>query len=301
MNKPRIVKGRVNNAVRGALSRALPTWREKVSIGVIATAILLFTGWYWRYGGSWKLDSQRDAQVANGWVTNCNGPQFSNFSHDDSAGPGPARPVFRITDQLVLAVPKGNRPSAGRIEREPHECRTLSDLPQVAYLYFVIWGKWSGSYNPKDVPLDGGKKQFLPDAVTVRIERETLGTSSIEDQSRIASVKEFYDNLLSKREIGGLTCGRHGIPPDPSRKGGLFCSGHRTPADPDTIAFRTFSYDTPFVLIDADYPSTHYGGIHVYWSVWTLDVANGPDIDQAVWKSLTDWNLVSESATLPGQ
>jgi hypothetical protein len=231
-------------------------------------------------------------ELANGWVTNCRGPQFSKFSRDGSVGPGPARPVFKIANQFVLAVPAGNWPSTERIERVPRACRSLSDLPEIPYLYFVIRGNWSGSYNPKDIPLDGGRKQFLPDVVTVRIERETLGTSSIEDQSRIASVKAFYDNLLSKQEIGGLTCGRNRIASDPNLKGGLFCSGHRTPADPDTIAFKTFSYDTPFVLIDANYASTRYGGIHVYWSVWTVDVAQGRDIDQAVWKSLTEWNLI---------
>src|ERR1700686_5503623 len=84
-------------------------------------------------------------KLANGWVTNCSDPEFSKFSQTSGAGPGPARPVFRINDQLVLAVPKNNGPSAGRIEREPRECRTISDLPKVPYLYFVIRGNWSGS------------------------------------------------------------------------------------------------------------------------------------------------------------
>jgi hypothetical protein len=35
MNKPRISMLRLNGVIRSALSRGLPTWREKLSVGVI--------------------------------------------------------------------------------------------------------------------------------------------------------------------------------------------------------------------------------------------------------------------------
>ena len=53
---------------------------------------------------------------------------------------------------------------------------------------------------------------------------------------------------------------------------------------------------TPFLLLQANYRSSHYGGIHVYWQVWTSDLAHGRDIDQAIWNSLTDWNLLDAPA-----
>jgi hypothetical protein len=238
----------------------------------------------------------QNPQLANGWVTNCSGPEFSKFSQTDGAGP--VRPVFRINDQLVLAVPKGNSPSAGRIEREPRVCRTISDLPRVPYLYFVIQGNWSGNYNPNDVPLDGGRKKFLPDIVTVRIERDLSGASTGDEQRKVEQIgSKFRNDLFDKQEIGGLTCGRTAMPPHPGYEGGLLCWGHLTSSDPDTLAFSAFAYEdmTPFVWIDAHRRSKHYGGIQVYWQVWTLDVAHGRDIDQAIWKKLTEWNLIEEN------
>jgi len=286
-----------------ALSRAMPTWREKVSVGVIAVAILLFAGWYWRYGGPGDSDPKKETQLANGWVTNCSGPEFSKFSPNRNAGPDPARPVFRLNDQLMLAVPTKNMPSAGRIDDEPRACRTSADLPNVPYLYFVIQGDWSGVYNPDDVPLSGGKKRFRPDAVTVRIELEPPSTLSADDQREIdrSVSKVWHEDLRDPHEIGGLTCGKMADAVRSLTLGGMLCSGHRSPSDPDEMRFHTHSYTmTPFLLLQADYGSSHYGGIHVYWQVWTLDLAHGRDIDQAIWKSLTEWNLVSEPPT-PGQ
>jgi hypothetical protein len=240
----------------------------------------------------------QNPQLANGWVTNCSGPEFSKFSQTSGAGPGPARPVFRINDQLVLAVPKNNGPSAGRIEREPRECRTISDLTKVPYLYFVIRGNWSGSYNAKDVPLEGGRKKFLPDAVTVRIERDPPDTSTIDEQRKDEQItRNLRNKLLDKQEIGGLTCGRNAMPPHPGYKGGLVCWDDRASSNADRFGFRTFAYEemTRFVWIDAHYRSRHYGGIQVYWDVWTLDLAHARDIDQAIWNSLTEWNLIEEN------
>jgi len=278
----------------------MPTWREKVRVGVVVVSILLFAGWYWRYGGPWTLDPQKDAQLANGWVTNCSGPEFGRLPRGENVGLGPERPVFRVTDQLVPAVPKGNWPSAGRLEHQPRECHAISDLPQVNHLYFVIQGNWTGSYNPNDIPSAGGKKEFLPDAVTVRIEPLPPNKFSIEEQREVDQrVAKHWNDLANKHEIGGLICGRDYIPPDPSRKGGWTCHGQRTPSDPDIIKLDTKSYRSPFVLIDADYESSHYGGIHVYWMVWTSDVVHARDIDQAIWKSLAEWNLVNEPRSSP--
>jgi len=237
------------------------------------------------------------ARLANGWVTNCAGPAFSGFSGVGKFGPGPDRPVFKVNDQLVLAIPAKNRPSAGKFDNEPRECRQIGDLPPVPYLYFVIWGNWSAGYKPEDVPVNGSRKQFLSDAVTVRIEHDSFVTSSIEDQDRIVRLKKFNDGLLDKREIVGLICGRTVQVPHPGKQGALFCSGHRTPSDPDTIKFRTSANEstTPFVWIDAEYRSTHCGGIHVYWQVWTLDLAHAIDIDQVIWRSLAEWNLLNRT------
>lgn len=284
-----------NDAIRRALSSTMPTWREKFSWGVTAVAILLFAGWYWRYGGPWNIDPQKDAQLANGWVMNCSGPEFNKFSQMSSAGSpsGTSRPVFKINDQLVLAVPQSDWPSAGRIEGEPRDCRTLGDLPKVHYLYFVIRGNWSGSYDPKDVPLADGRKKFMPDAVTVRVELESPMPVDARRELERYLDKTWNDDLLDKRKIGGLTCGKTRYDNN-RRMGGLRCSGRRSPLDPDVTRFTTRESNmTPFYQLEGDYESPHYGGIRIYWNVWTLDVAHGRDIDQAIWNSLAEWNLVA--------
>jgi hypothetical protein len=265
VNKPRTVIIRLNDAIRSALSRGLPTWREKASVGVIAVAILLVAGWYWRYGGPRNFDPKKETQLENGWVTNCSGPEFSKFSPNRNVDPGTVRPVFRINDQLVLAVPTKNVPSAGRIEDEPSACRTIADLPEVPYLYFVIQGGWSGVYKPEDVPLSGDRKRFRPDAVTVRIEREPPSTLSVDDQREIdRSVSKFWHEDLrwNPQDFGGLTCGKMADAVPSPNMGAMLCSGHRAPSDPEDIRFDTHSYGiTPFLLLQADYRSSHYGGI----------------------------------------
>ena len=205
----------------------------------------------------------------------------------------------RSTISLYSRFPLKIGPLLADFDSVPRKCKRIGDLPSVPYLYFVIWGNWSAGYKPEDIPLDGGRKQFLPDAVTVRIERDTFVTSPMEDQDRIARLKKFNDGLLDRQEIGGLTCGRIVRAPHAGKRGALFCSGHRTPSDPDTIKFRTSANEntTPFVWIDAEYRSTQYGGIHVYWQVWTLDLAHAIEIDQAIWRSLLEWNVMEGNDT----
>jgi hypothetical protein len=76
-------------------------------------------------------------ELANGWVTNCSGAEFSQFSQSGGSGLGPDRPVFKINDQLVIAVPKINSPSANGIDSAPRACRKRSDLPPVNFLVFT--------------------------------------------------------------------------------------------------------------------------------------------------------------------
>lgn len=244
-------------------------------------------------------DPPQNPQLANGWVTNCSGPEFSKFSQTSSAGPGPSRPIFRVNDQLVLAVPTKNMPSAGRIEDEPRACRAIADLPKISYLYFVIQGDWSGVYKPEAVPRDGDRNRFRPDAVTVRVEREPPSTLSVDDQREIdqSVSKVWREDIRDPQEVGGLTCGKMGE----AIRGGMRCSGHRAPSDPDDIRLTSHSNNTPFLLLQANYRSSHYGGIHIYWQVWTLELAHARDIDRAIWNSLTEWNLLNASSAQTAQ
>jgi hypothetical protein len=137
----------------------------------------------------------QNPQLANGWVTNCTGPAFGRFSGNGSTGPGPERPVFKINDQLVLAVPKNNWPSAGNFERDPPKCTQFSDLPTAPYLYFVIRGNWSAGYKPGDIPIVSGNRQFQPDIITVRIQREIINPLSAKINRKL---KNCYWNGLRR-------------------------------------------------------------------------------------------------------
>src|SRR5882724_1292025 len=236
-------------------------------------------------------------QVENGWVTNCAGPAFSRFSQDSSSGPGPERPIFKINDQLVLAVPKQNWPSAGRIESEPIMCRNISDLPVAPYVYFVIRGNWSAGYKPEDIPIVSGKKVFQPDVATVRIEREMPERRSAEELQKLDESQRKAQQHASAgtREVDGLICLVPKLGMD-----WFVCSGSRTASDTEVTRLRYREYDaTPFILVLAEYTSPRYG-IHVYWKAWISDISHALDIDRAIWDSIEKWNLFNKSEAPAG-
>jgi hypothetical protein len=272
-----------------------------MACGVIA--LVSFGACYWKYGGPFIVDAPevvaKNAALANGWVTNCTGPVFDQVSPDGRVGLGPDRPVFKISDQLVLAIPKRNWPNASPIDREPSSCRSPSDLPKTLGLFFYIWGNWSMGYKPEDIPNDGDRKQFAPDRVWVHIGSELPRVPSDADRRAFDEMdRKSQDELLDKQTIGGLTCGRH--PPrspltDKYKYGGLSCWGPRASSDPEQMSLGTHQYDWPFIQIWADDYSTRYGGVHIVWTVWTQDLSHAREIDAAVWKAIDEWNLVSKS------
>jgi len=236
--------------------------------------------------------SSHNLQHENGWVTNCTGPAFSRFSQNGSAGPGPDRPIFKINDQIVLAVPKQNSPSAGRLENLPSVCGTIADLPSAPYVYFVIRGNWSAGYKPEDIPTVDGAKQFEPDVVTVRIEPEIPERRSAAELQKLEQSQRRVQQLdsVGTLEIGGLTC----LVPKPSQDW-FICSGSRTAAGVDVTRLRYRKYtDTPFILVLAEDTSARYG-IHLYWKAWISDVSQALDIDRAIWNSVEEWNLFIKS------
>ena len=230
-----------------------------------------------------------DPQLGWGWVTNCAGPAFSRFG---GSGPGPDRPVFRVADQLVVAVPKSYRPYATPINRGPGECRKISDLPPANYLGFVFVGNWSAVYKREDVPPD-----LRPDRVVVRIDREFPSPLSAEDQRKIEQIGQEYhlrDLQGGAREIAGLTC----IVPKIPYYAWFSCSGPRS-GDSKLVKLRFTQENAHFVLILADYASSRYGGVHVFWKALTSDISHWRNIDDEMWRLLTDWNLPRNADLVP--
>jgi hypothetical protein len=242
-------------------------------------------------------DSRNDSQsgqLRNGWVTNCAGPSFALFLADGSKGPWPDRPVFRVNDELVLAIPKENSPSANKLESQPSVCKDISDLPPVSYLTFKIIGNWSGDHEPQDARSAERDKQFRPDVVGVRLEREMPSIMSAQEQeeTRLTGDKFLRENSIGVTETGDLTC----LVPTPAF---TFFSCYRHPSKPDSkgTRFRYRDYSsTPFILIQANYISPRYGHIHIHWTAWTLNISHALEIDDAIWKSIEEWNLLNKPA-----
>lgn len=76
-------------------------------------------------------------------MTNCVGPEFRKFAENGHEGPGAERPVFRMHDRLLLAVPKEYSPRSVNIDHAPRTCTKVTDLPTVPYVYFYFRGNWS--------------------------------------------------------------------------------------------------------------------------------------------------------------
>jgi hypothetical protein len=199
--------------------------------------------------------------------------------------------VFRINGQLVVAVPKQNRPSSVQIKRAPAQCRQFIHLPSVPFLEFVIWGSWSGTYRPEDVPgVDGmDAKHVRPDLLWVRIEplrRTDLSpeavTRRLEERGREADLRGE-----KKREVGGLTCRGFGpnMPP--------YLCLEKSDSASDLVKLQYRQANQAFVQIFADYTTSQFGGIHIYWKVVTSDVARWKDIDREIRGRLAEWNLVA--------
>jgi hypothetical protein len=214
---------------------------------------------------------------------------FSQLPNGADDGQRSKRPVFKVNDQLVLAVPVANLPSASGIDSEPAHCKAIGDLPPAKYLTFAISGDWSAGYKPQDIPTVGTGKQFTPDVVAVRVQPE-FDNSSLEekDQDQQMIMGAVQQDSIGTIQLGRLTCFL-------SKWSAMdtSCFGGRSVSEANFMRVRYGRYAaTPFVLVIADYPSIRYGGIHVFWKTWTLDPSHIPDIDEVIWKSIDEWNLL---------
>jgi len=221
-------------------------------------------------------------RLEQGWITNCAGAEFKVFTHDGAAGPGPDRPVFRISDQLVLAVPREYTPSSQSIEREPRTCTKINDLPVVRFLYFDFQGKWSKGYKPNDVPVGFSGQRVQPDRVMVRIQRDPPRNLSPEQRKEGEENRRKVEQLWgTPRETAGLTCS-------------VYCWKGNPFRDPDFKQLKYQNLNSSFIQIYADYWSPKYGGTTMSWEVVTSDLSHWSAIDDEVWKRVAEWNLLKE-------
>jgi hypothetical protein len=102
-----------------------------------------------------------------------------------------------------------------------------------------------------------------------------------------------HDPTEKKFEIDGLRCSV----PKWMTSGAYFCRAPGAAADPDAdpevLTLKYFPNSAaPFILIQANYRSPRYGKTHLYWQVWTSNISHALEIDGAIWKTLSEWNLL---------
>lgn len=225
--------------------------------------------------------NHRNWTLENGWVTNCAGPDFKKFSEDGAASPGPDRPVFRINDQLVLAVPKKYWPSSQSIDHEPLTCTKISDLPIVRFVYFHIQGNWSAGYKPNEVPFGTSGQRIQPDWVEVRFESAPPRKLSAEERKAGEENRRKVEQLWGEQhQIAGLTCS-------------VYCWKGK-PGDFDFVQLKYQGLNASFIKIYAGYQSPKYGGTAMYWEALTSDLSHWRDINDEAWKLIADWNLLNK-------
>jgi hypothetical protein len=98
-NKPRIWILRLADGVRSVLSRGLPTWREKVSLGFIIFAMLIVAAALLP-GSDLRRPIQTDSAYWQKPLT-CSGPDFREPPPDPDSAPDEPRAIFRMSDQVV--------------------------------------------------------------------------------------------------------------------------------------------------------------------------------------------------------
>jgi len=170
MNKPRILMVRLNDVIRSALSRGLPTWREKVSVGIIAFAILLGIALIRDAHQAERSGRQADSAYWQKPLT-CSGPDFRPPPPDPDSAPDEPRSIFRMSDQMVLSVPRHylGGPWDENLPATIAHCGSISDLPQIQHLYIRFKGRWSGTYDVSELPRDNNGDLEYPDIAGLHV------------------------------------------------------------------------------------------------------------------------------------
>jgi hypothetical protein len=170
--------------------------------------------------GVTSCDSQsRNAQLDRGWVTNCVGPEFRKFAENGHEGPGAERPVFKINDQLLLAVRKEYSPRSVNIDHAPRTCTRSAIYPRSRTCTSTSRETGPPANNPSDQPLVLGADPppVQPDKVIVRNEpKESLPAEQRREieESRRKALRQYSPAALGGRVTAGC---RRRETPNPSR------------------------------------------------------------------------------------
>jgi len=170
MNKPRILMLRLNGVICSALSRGLPTWREKLSVGIIAFAVLLGIALMRDVHQAERNGRQAESAYWQKPLT-CSGPEFRAPPLDPGSAPDEPRSIFKMSDHMVLSIPRHylGWPWDENLPATIAHCGSISDLPQIQHLYIRIKGRWSGTYDVRELPRDNNGDLEYPDIAGLHV------------------------------------------------------------------------------------------------------------------------------------
>jgi hypothetical protein len=164
---------RLSNTIRSFLVRLLPSWRERLVAAIIVIAILfkpdLLLGW-WRVLVPGLEQTKSEPAYWQKPLT-CHGPDFRDPLPDPESKPNEPRSIFRMSDRVVLAIPRHylGGPWDENLPATVAHCGSIDDLPQIQHLYIRIKGQWSGAYDVRDLPRDNNGDLEYPDIVGLHV------------------------------------------------------------------------------------------------------------------------------------
>jgi len=155
-------------ATQGALARAAQTWRGKLGLAVIFLATLAIIAFLNPIRES--RDLHEPVQVESAYwqkPLTCRGPDFREPPADPDSAPDEPRAIFRMSDRVVLAIPRhflgGPWDGDEHLPTTIASCRSIRDLPQIQHLSIRITGRWSGTFNERELPKDNNGDVEYPD------------------------------------------------------------------------------------------------------------------------------------------
>ena len=158
---------------------------------------------------AWCGAKPRNSRWQLGWA-NCVGPEFNKFALDSETGPGPELPVFKLTRQLVLAVPKKYLPNAGSLATILVHARNSATYLRISTSISSCWA--TGLPVPNQtmcISVNVREAGVRSEWVTVRIDR------ALPEPQRSAEELKLLEKLdrrrdkefaAAAREIGNLKC-----------------------------------------------------------------------------------------------
>ena len=139
-------------------SISVRTWVLAAAPILLVVAVVL--------SAEWDLRKPIEAESAY-WQKplTCRGPDFREPPPDPDSALNEPRAIFRMSDQMVLAIPRHylGGPWDEHLPATIAYCRSIRDLPQIQHLSIRIRGRWSGTFNEHELPKDNNGDVEHPD------------------------------------------------------------------------------------------------------------------------------------------